>query len=47
MIRDILAISRASYYEHLARRADRACLSSRAKRDEALRPKIQRFFDSN
>ena len=42
-----LPIAPAACYEHLAKRADPARLSERAKRDEALRPEIQHVFDAN
>ena len=44
---DMLPIAPATYYEHLAKRAAPARQSDRAKRDEALRPEIQRVFDAN
>jgi putative transposase len=44
---EVLPIAPATYYEHLARRADPARLSDRARRDEELRPHIQRVFDAN
>lgn len=44
---DVLLIAPATSYEHLARRADPAHLSDRARRDEKLRPRIQRVFDTN
>ena len=44
---DMLPIAPATYYDHLARRADPARQSDRAKRDAALRPEIQRVFDAN
>jgi hypothetical protein len=44
---EMLPIAPATYYEHLAKRADPARLSDRAKRDEALGPEIQRVFDAN
>ncbi|MES2336098.1 MAG: IS3 family transposase [Pseudomonadota bacterium] len=44
---EMLPIAPATYYEHLAKRADPARLSDRAKSDEALRPEIQRVFDAN
>jgi len=40
-------IAPATYYDHLAKRTDPARLSGRAKRDAALRTKIQRVFDAN
>ena len=43
----MLPIAPATYYDHLAKRADPARLSDHAKRDEALRPEIQRVFDAN
>ena len=44
---DMLPIAPATYCDHLARRADPARLSDRAKRDEELRPHIQRVSDAN
>lgn len=44
---EMLPIAPATCYEHLAKRANPARLSDRAKRDEALRPEIQRVFDAN
>jgi len=44
---EMLPIAPATYYEHLAKRADPERLSDRAKSDEALRPEIQRVFDAN
>ena len=44
---DVLPIAPATYYDHLAKRADPARLSDRARRDEELRPHIQRVFDAN
>ena len=44
---EVLPIAPATYYEHLAKRADPARLSDRARRDEELRPHIQRVFDAN
>ncbi len=43
----VLPIAPATYYEHLARRADPSRLSDRARRDAELRPHIQRVFDAN
>ena len=43
----VLPIAPSTYYEHLARRADPARLSDRARRDEALRPEILRVFEEN
>lgn len=44
---DMLPIAPATYYEHLAQRADPARQSDRARRDGELRPRIQRVFDAN
>jgi hypothetical protein len=44
---EVMPIAPATYYEHLARRVDPARLSDRARRDEELRPHIQRVFDAN
>ncbi|MBL9053639.1 MAG: IS3 family transposase [Tabrizicola sp.] len=44
---EVLPIAPATYHEHLARRVDPARLSDRARRDEELRPHIQRVFDAN
>lgn len=44
---DVLPIAPSTYYEHLAKRADPARLSDRARRDEALRPEILRVFEEN
>ena len=44
---DVLPIAPATYYDHLAKRADPARLSDRAKRDEALRSEIRRVFEDN
>ena len=44
---DVLPIAPATYYDHLARRADPFRLSDRAKRGEQLQPYIQRVFDAN
>ena len=43
----LLPIAPSSYYEHLAKRADPARLSDRARCDEALRPEIRRVFKGN
>jgi putative transposase len=37
----VLPIAPSTYYDHLAKRADPARLSDRARRDEALRPEIR------
>ncbi len=44
---EMLPIAPATYYDHLAKRADPLRQSVRAKRDEELRPQIQRVFDAN
>lgn len=44
---EVLPIAPATYYNHLAKLADPARLSDRAKRDADLRPHIQRVFDAN
>ena len=44
---EMLPIAPSTYYDHLAQRADPDRLSDRARRDEALRPEIQRVFDAN
>ena len=43
----VLPIAPSTHYEHLAKRADPARLSDRARRDEALRPEILRVFEEN
>ncbi len=42
-----LPIAPSTFYDHLAQRADAERLSTRAKRDEALRPEIKRVFEEN
>ena len=44
---EVLPIAPATYYEHLAKLADPARRSDRARRDAELRPHIQRVFDAN
>ena len=44
---EVLPIAPATYYDLLAKLADPARLSDRAKRDADLRPHIQRVFDAN
>ena len=41
----LLPIAPSTYYDHLAKRADPARLSDRARRDEALRPEIRRILE--
>jgi putative transposase len=43
----VLPIAPSTYHAHVARRADPARLSARAKRDAVLRPEVQRVFDEN
>ena len=43
----VLAIAPSTYYSHLAKRADPARQSDRARRDDALRPEILRVFEEN
>ncbi|EEX12525.1 integrase, catalytic region [Citreicella sp. SE45] len=43
----VLPIAPSTYYDHLARRADPARLSDRARRDAVLRPEIERVFEEN
>ena len=43
----VVPIAPATYYEHRARKLDPEKRSSRAKRDEKLRPEIQRVFEEN
>jgi putative transposase len=43
----VLPIAPSTYHAHVARRADPARLSARAKRDAALRPEVQRVFGEN
>ncbi len=44
---DVLPIAPSTYYEHLAKRADPARLSDRARRDKAPRPEIRCVFEEN
>lgn len=43
----VLPIAPSTYHDHLAKRADPARLSDRARRDEALRPEVLRVFEEN
>lgn len=43
----VLPIALATFYDHLAKRADPSRLSDRAKRDEELKPEIERVFEEN
>jgi putative transposase len=42
-----LQIAPSAYRWHAARRRDAASLSARAKRDEALQPRIEQVWDAN
>jgi putative transposase len=44
---DVLPIAPSTYYDHLAKRADPARRSDRARRDEDLRPEIRRVLEGN
>ncbi len=44
---DVLPIAPSTYYDNLAKRADPARRSDRARRDGALRPEIRRVFEEN
>ena len=44
---DVLPIAPSTYYEQTARRAKPELRPPRAKRDEMLRPEIQRVWDEN
>jgi len=43
----VLPIAPATFYDRLAKRADPSRLSDRAKRDEELKPEIERVFEEN
>ncbi len=43
----VLPIAPSTYYDHLAKRANPARLSDRARRDAALRPEIERVWEEN
>jgi putative transposase len=43
----VLPIAPSTYHVHVIKRADRTRLSARAKRDDALKAKIQRVFEEN
>jgi transposase InsO family protein len=43
----VLPIAPATFYDHLSKRADPSRLSDRARRDEALKPEIERVFEEN
>ena len=44
---EMLPIAPSTYYDHKAREADPARRSARARRDEVLKPEIQRVWDDN
>ena len=44
---DVLPIAPSTYYEHKAKQRDPDRCSDRAKRDEQLKPEIQRVWDEN
>lgn len=43
----VLPIAPSTFYDHMAKRADPDLLSDRAKRDEELKPEIERVFEEN
>ena len=43
----VLPIAPSTYHGHVARRVDPTRLPARAKRDDALKPKVQRVFEEN
>ncbi|MEM8637068.1 MAG: IS3 family transposase [Pseudomonadota bacterium] len=43
----VLPIAPATFYDQLAKRADPSRLSDRARRDEELKPEIERVFEEN
>ena len=43
----VLPIAPSTYHAHAAGRADPARLSTRARRDDALKPEVQRVFEEN
>lgn len=43
----VLPIAPATFYDNMAKRADPSRLSDRAKRDEQLKPEIERGFEQN
>jgi hypothetical protein len=43
----VLPTAPSTYHAHVASRVDPALLPERAKRDDVLKPKIQRVFDEN
>jgi transposase InsO family protein len=43
----VLPIAPSTYHAHVARRVDPALLPERAKRDDVLKPEVQRVFEEN
>ena len=43
----VLPIAPSTYHDHLAKRADPARLSDRARRDFELKPEVSRVFEAN
>ncbi len=43
----VLPIAPSTFHDHMAKRADPDLLSDRAKRDEELKPEIERVFEEN
>jgi len=43
----VLPIAPSTYYDHLAKRADPARRSARARRDDELRAEIKRVLEDN
>ena len=43
----VLPMAPATFYDTLAKQADTSRLSDRAKRDEQLKPEIERVFEEN
>ena len=43
----VLPIAPAIFYDNMAKRADPSRLPDRAKRDEQLKPEIERVFEQN
>ena len=43
----VLPIAPSTYHERVAQRRDPSRLSSRAQRDEAMKPEVRRLFDAN
>lgn len=42
-----LPIASSTFYDHMARRANRDPMSDRSKRDTALKPEIERAWEQN